>query len=56
MKKIALEKHNYHKLLNYEIKLKYNTKTKIEKLFHEVKYEKWTYYMSLKRTCLKKTM
>ena len=56
MKKFALDKHKYHKLLNYKIKLKYNTKTKIEikMLFHVVKDEKRTYYISLMRTCFKK--
>ena len=54
MNKIAKEKSNYHKLLDYEVKMKYNRKTKIEMLFNEKKDDDWTFYMSTKRATIKK--
>jgi hypothetical protein len=36
--------------------MKYNSRTKIEVLFHENKEHDWTFYMSTKRATIKKKM
>ena len=54
MKSIAKEKKNYFDILNMETKLKYNNNAKIELLFNKYKKHQWTFYMSTKRSMIKK--
>jgi hypothetical protein len=48
MKKLAVEKAKYFKMLTNENMLKYKKYANLEKLYDEMKIYKYTFYMSLK--------